>query len=211
MYLNGNVKSIENRMFEAILHNNEIVSGNAYSLDIYDSNYIINFKEDGMFKEGFYLDENGDKRKMYIDSKKYNYAKLFDVYVNELKEVNLSLDKNENNYKSKKFDDKLNLIEYTVLDNDGTFEYKILRKFDDFSNITEEKSYTENGKLEAIINCKFDENQNIIKFTQKNFQQKIEFEYDYKYEFDSNNNWTRKIVFEKKIPIKIVERKIYYW
>ncbi len=211
MYLKDKVESVENRMFEAIVVNGEVTSGNSFQIDFFDSNWIITFDNNGKFLSGFYLDVNGEKGRINIDTKNFRYTELNEFNINGLKILYINGKQKGKNVTSEKFDQKGNLTEYTVLNEDGSFQYKVLHKYDKHNNVIEEKTYLDRGKLESITICDFDKNHNIISYSQRDGNLKITFDYTYKYEYDEHNNWIKKIESNKIKPVKVVERKITYF
>jgi len=72
---------------------------------------------------------------------------------------------------------------------DGSFYGKITYYYDDFGNLTKRKEFVKGNVL-------FKEKTDII---------------EHHYEYDNNNNWTKDIFYENKIPIEITEREIEYY
>ena len=114
-----------------------------------------------------------------------------------------------NSHKTYKYDEKGRVIDEKTNASDGTLNSSKTYKYDQMGNMIEE-NYTE-ANLNYKVTYQYDQkgNQN-----EKNLYHKYDFlnyKQTYQIVYDKQGNWTKKIIFENKIPKLILEREYEYY
>lgn len=138
--------------------------------------------------------------------------------------------------KTYKYDQKENMIEeYTTYVSNSTLNSHKTYKYDEKGRVIDEKTNASNSTLNSSKTYKYDQMGNMIEenYTEANLNYKVTYQYDqkgnqneknlyHKYDFlnykqtyqivyDKQGNWTKKIIFENKIPKLILEREYEYY
>lgn len=166
----------------------------------YDNNgYLIESNED--------LSKNKSK---YLNDKDGNCIEL-----NQYDSIGNLFHKVKTNISYNKEGDRIE--EQKSYNDDGSFFSHLKTIFDKKGNEIESCFYDESGKIYQKINSKYNSKNLLIEYTEKQEYQKNVCEgwtklIEYKYtKFDSNKNWTEKIEYRNRKPVKIIERKIVYY
>lgn len=194
--LNGNIKTIEQRGFNAIEKFGEVISESSMN-DIHDFNSLIQFDTNGNIETINRLDLEGNIGK-----------EAYYTYLNQIQEIPVKGHKLDGVLK---YDDNQNISEIIYYNKDGTLDFKILNKFDLSNNLIEAKIYEAKGVLNAITKYRFDNFGNIIEIKQFMPSMNNTTTETMKYEFDNHSNWIKKIrTYEGKL-YAVIERKISYY
>ncbi len=214
--LNGKVKSIEEKWFDATekfgkpeklkIRDWEITSfdklGNKIEeKSLYEDGRICSIKtykynnENKIIGETFTCGDRHDeafykydKRGNNIDLTYYSDGKIMVKHV-------------------KKFDQNNNEIDFRLYQSDGVLDSKILSKFDSDNFKIEEEVYSFNGVTCAYTGKKtleYDENGNVIQ--EKNFDEKGNLESVYKYGYDEKGNEIEKVFSKGNIEKKTIRK-----
>lgn len=169
--------------------------------------YLLLYKYDD---KGFLTERTLYNSKGIIDNK--------DVYGNqkENNEIivnNYGSDGELNFSTSSKFDNEGNIIEYRDNSYSGNgFSSTISYIYDNQDNMVKENSattLTDDGRtLDMISNYNYNKYGDKIEHW---FDDSTESKTTYEYEYDSQNNWIKRIEFDKRFPKFILERKIEYY
>jgi hypothetical protein len=85
------------------------------------------------------------------------------------------------------------------------------RKYDDKGNVIEETGHRRKGGLNYSSKITYDEKNNLIEKSDFNPEGKLKWKFTYKYaKEDSNGNWLEQVVLRDGKPISVIERVITY-
>jgi hypothetical protein len=210
--LNGNVKSITVNEYQAVEKFGEIIKGERVPVDRFSpENKKIVYNQYGNLLEGYFgeVEKYQYNGKNQLVSIKYTTSNSVRTYKYDEKNnvVEENIYNNDTLFGKTKFiyDDDGNKIEENVFNFDGSLYFKVKNRFENKKNI-ESIKYDSAGKLWSISNYKYDNNGNLF------FNKDVMGNYETisKYVFDSDNNILESIVTNNYSSIRKVKYKFKY-
>lgn len=207
----GNI--IENSMFDEssglIFRNtyNFDYYGNMFKCIYYDPENEISEKTESLFNKNKQLIE----KKVYCNNVICESERIIRDVQGRILEIHQNNDKGELVCtETRDYNESITNQTINDLNSAGEVIHKMVLKSDEDKNLMEKLLYNQDGKLYSKSSNLYNKNKELVE------SKYLEFNDDFtyttkKYEFDEYNNWIKCIVFDKEIPIKILEREIVYF
>jgi hypothetical protein len=188
------------------------------------------YKENDNKTECYVYGKSGDLSTKFT----FEYDDYGNLISNKIEPLNKSIKAWELTYK---YDDRMNVIEQGNINPQGSFTDKLdyvydkksrviekivysadngkgtreTFRYDRKGNVIEECDYNHSGILVRRFFYKFNKPGNMVELTAQDSTGKMYLEEAYEYTYDREINWIKKIIFEQKVPIYILEREIEYY
>lgn len=211
--IQGKVKSIIEITCEK---ENNTINKNICKKTLTRYNLKGNFTEEILYnddieeaKKIFHYDDRGQKTHSYL----YKKNEIIEVVKYQFNKENNLLEvivyDNKNNQKRKSthlYDKKGNEIEVNLFS-----RIKIIYQYNHKNNIDKTLFYDTNDNMIGEKSFKYDEKGNRIEEISSYHKKLSKIIHKWQYTYDSNNNWTKEILYKDQNPIQITERVIEYY